>query len=229
MKNNIGIKSYIRLDQAMIDLFLPAKPVGYYADGHWQHWVFYNHDVNEEIKVWLDAHPESWTHIRLLGVGNECVPDPKGAYVAIGISLSEITPKQIRTLLDSRSPFSLVSVSLDMPGYTPTKNPNIYTREDKDFLYVARGIGLEQELPLDLSTVGDVPSDHLFDLRAKEQEFKDSLDGHDFWYDYSDSASVWKAGEARTKDLKQAGMDMGLSRATVDRLYLEKYNELMKR
>lgn len=229
MKNNIGIKAYIRLDQTMIDLFLPAKPVGYCADGHWQHWVFYNHNVNEEMWVWLNNHPESWTHIRLLGVDNQYVPDPKGAYVAIGISLSEITPTQIRTLLDSRSPFSLVSVSLDMPGYTPTKNPNIYTREGTDFLYVERGIGLEPKLPLDLSTVGDVPSDHLFDLRATEQKFKESLDGHDFWYDYSDSAAVWKAGEARAKELKQAGMDMGLSRATVDRLYLEKYNELMKR
>ena len=62
-----------------------------------------------------------------------------------------------------------------------------------------------------------------------EKKFLDSLIGHDFWTDYSDSPSVRRRGDAEMNRLKAEGIEMGLSKADVDRLYTQKANELSKR
>ena len=63
-------------------------------------------------------------------------------------------------------------------------------------------------------------------LNATELAFMESLNGHDFWYGYSDSISVYRAGEARTKDLLDAGVESGLTLARAKELYTKKYKEL---
>lgn len=222
MENNIGIKTFVRVDQAMIDLLLPEVITGHQVEDHWGFWVFNAKTISPKIKEWLACQPsDSWAVVRFTSAYQRLIADPEGTRIAVGVSLSQVTPEQIRQMLDSRKPISIIEVETGLLRYTVTKNPNIYTA-DRDFFYVPRFVG--QGLPEPIKPSVSMRSSNT----ELEQKFKDSLNGHDFWYDYSDSLSVWRAGEARTKDLKDAGIAMGLSRSDVDRLYDEKYKELTK-
>lgn len=225
MINNIRIKTFIRLDQQMIDLLLPKVTVGHHLEKHWMFWTIPVREVTGVLETWLKSQPEdSWARVSYADMFSQLMLDKNGDRIAIGISLSEITPEQIRTLIDSRKAMSFITCTID-ERFIATKNPYIFTDPRKDggisYMYVQNGIGLPQPLPPFESSPLFAPSAEL------EKKFKDSLEGHDFWYDYSDSLSVWKAGEARTKELKDGGVAMGLSRSDVDRLYREKYKELM--
>jgi hypothetical protein len=227
MKNNIGIKTFVRLDQAMIDLLIPHVSVGYHVEKHWAFWVLTPH-ISEEVETWLSLQPEdSYTRVSYTSTFRQLLCDPKSSRIAIGISLSEVTGKQIHQLLSSRKPLSFVSTGLDLSDYIPTKNPLIYNEASQEFFYVSRNIGADATAvtPTPIPQFPTTPPTN----PELAQKFIDSLAGHDFFYDYSDSLAVYKSGKAAEKRLKDEGVAMGISRTEVERLYTEKYKSYLKR
>lgn len=53
MKFLIDVKTFLRADNAMLDLLLPHVSCGYPVKGHWAVWLIPTNKVPEEIKTWL--------------------------------------------------------------------------------------------------------------------------------------------------------------------------------
>ena len=225
MKFLINVKTFLRADDAMLDLLLPHVSGGYPVKGHWAVWLIPTNKVPEEIKTWLQHQPaDAYDTCRYIGFIEglkSCSVNEIGyvTYLAIGVSLSALNREQIQRLIRTKGSLSVIEANVTLPGYDVTKNPNLFTQGSTGFLYTSRYQPMQR-------VITETVSDSNLDL---EQKFLDSLEGHDFWYDYSDSLSVYKAGKARAEDLKRAGCEMGLTGAEVERLYNQKYKELMKR
>lgn len=216
---NTSIKTYLRLDDMMMSTVLPAVSCGYHVQDHWLIWTIPTHQVTPEIKAWLAAQPDTaYAKVRFTGLFDGMVDDAvTGTHLAVGVSLSAASGEMLYTLYSGRQPMSMVQVR-DTSKLSPTKHPLLFTDAKRpEFLYYK----LEPK-----EFVPPVTPQVNAEL---VQKFKESLKGHDFWYAYSDSASVYRNGEATTKRLKDAGVAMGLSREVVDLLYTEMYNELTKR
>lgn len=225
MNNNIRIKCFIRLDQTMMDLLLPKVIVGHHVEKHWMFWTISVRELTGEIGEWLKAQPnDSWARVSYTSMFEQLMLNEQGDRIAIGISLSDISPEQIRMLIDSRKAMSIITCSID-ESYSRTKNPHIYTDPLKNglttYMYVKKGLGLP-ETAKPIIPVYQVPQNLV-------EKFMTSLEGHDFFYDYSDSLAVWKAGKAAEKRLKEEGVAMGIPREEVERLYTEKYKSYLKR
>lgn len=236
---DINIKSFIRLDQTMLDLLLPTVTIGMVVKNHWVYWLIPNKNLTLEHKEWLSAQPDD-CHAKVSFFANltHLCKDENGRYTAIGISLSQVTPSQIRQILDTRKGLGLITSSfiqhnLEDGKFTPSVNEHIFLTKKGDYLYVKTGIG-KPTLPLDLSVEPPAsPSSSPYPSSRPDPElaakFEDLLKGHDFFYEYSDSLSVYKAGKRHEEELKSAGLALGLSRTHVDEIYNAKYQSLMKR
>lgn len=225
MNNNIRIKCFIRLDQTMMDLLLPKVIVGHHVEKHWMFWTIPVRELTGEVAQWLEAQPkDSWARVSYTNMFEQLMLNEQGDRIAIGISLSDISPEQIRMLIDSRKAMSIITCSID-ESYSRTKNPHIYTDPLKNgmttYMYVKKGTGLP-ETAKPIIPVYRAPQDLV-------EKFMASLEGHDFFYEYSDSLSVWKAGKADEQRLKAEGVAMGIPEDEVNRLYDKKYKELTKR
>lgn len=225
MKFLLDIKTFLRADDEMLDLLLPQVTTGYHFKGHWAVWLIPTNVVNNEVKAWMEHQPaDSFATCRYIGFVDglkACNIDETTytTYLAIGVSLSMLTRDQIQRLIRSKGSLSIVEADVTLPGYDATKNPNLFTQGSTGFLYTSRYQPMQR-------VITETVSDSNLDL---EQKFLDSLEGHDFWYEYSDSLSVYKAGKAREEEIKRAGVEMGLANSEVERLYKQKYQELMKR
>ena len=225
MKFLIDVKTFLRADDAMLDLLLPHVSCGYPVKGHWAVWLIPTNKVPDEVKTWLQHQPvDAYDTCRYIGFVDglkSCeVNDPTyTTHLAIGVSLSTLDREQIQRLIRGKGLLSIVEADVSRPGYDVTKNPNLFTQGSTGFLYTSRYQPMQR-------VITETVSDSNLDL---EQKFLDSLEGHDFWYEYSDSLSVYKAGKAREEEIKRAGVEMGLANSEVERLYKQKYQELMKR
>lgn len=215
---NTSIKTYLRLDDMMMSTVLPAVSGGYHVEGHWMIWSILHSKVTPEIEAWLAAQPDNaYAKVRFIGFCDKVVDDASGTHIAVGVSLSTATNEMLYTLYSGKQPMSMVQVR-GTSQLSPTKNPLLFVDKSRpDFLYY-KLTPKEYVLPA-MPQVG----------AELAQKFEDSLKGHDFWYDYSDSYSTWKAGENDMKRLKDAGVEMGLTRTQVDTLYAEVRKKLMKR
>lgn len=226
MKYLLDIKTFIRADDAMLDLLLPQVTTGYHFKDHWAIWLIPTNKVTTEVKEWLGYQPaNSYDTCRYIGFVDglkSCNADETtyATYLAVGVSLSMLTRDQIQRLIRSKGSLSIVEADVTLPGYDATKNPNLFTQGSKGFMYTSRR-------KVEYVKIEVPPPDE--SKMALAQKFLDSLEGHDFWYDYSDSLSVYKAGKARADDLKRAGRELGLTAVEVENLYNQKYKELMKR
>lgn len=236
---DINIKSFIRLDQTMLDLLLPTVKIGMVAENHWVYWLVPNKNLTPELKEWLSAQPDDChAKVSLTSRFTQLCKDEKGRYTAIGISLSQATPSQIRSILDKRKPVGLITSSfiqhnLEDGTLTPTVNEHIFLNKKGDYLYVKTDIG-KPTLPVDLSveppaSTSSLPYPSSRPDPEMAEKFESLLEGHDFFYEYSDSLSVYKAGKRHEEELKSAGLALGLSRKHVDEIYNAKYQSLMKR
>ena len=220
MKFLLDIKTFLRADDAMLDLLLPHVTAGYHFKDHWAIWMIPTENVTDETKEWLSYQPaKSFDTCRYIGFIEgikSCSVNEIGyvTYLAIGVSLSALNREQIQRLIRTKGSLSVIEADVTLPGYDVTKNPNLFTQGSTGFLYTSR---YKAELTL-------APKEESSSDLAKK--FLDSLEGHDFWYDYSDSLSVYKAGKARAEALKRAGCEMGLTGDEVERLYNQKYKEL---
>lgn len=216
---NTSIKTYLRLDDMMMSTVLPVVTCGYHVQDHWLIWTIPTNQVTPELKVWLDAQPDTaYAKVRFMGFLDGLVDDAvTGTHIAVGVSLSTASDEMLYMLYSCSQPMSMVHVR-DTSKLSPTKHPLLFTDAKRpEFLYYK--LEPQEYVP---PVTPQVNSELV-------QMFKDSLKDHDFWYAYSDSNSVWKSGEADMKRLKDAGVEMGLTRTQVDTLYNEVYKELMKR
>ena len=229
MKFLLDIKTFLRADDEMLDLLLPQVTTGYHFKEHWAVWLIPTNVVSNEVKAWMEHQPaDSFATCRYIGFVDglkACNIDETAytTYLAIGVSLSMLTRDQIQRLIRSKGSLSIIEANIEIGDYTSTKNPNLFTQGSAGFMYTPRFKSLTAALADAIAPLVDESK------LALNQKFLDSLEGHDFWYDYSDSLSVYKAGKARAEDLKRAGRELGLTGAEVEQLYNQKYKELMKR
>ncbi len=221
---DVGIKTFVRLDENVMDVLFPHVTLTKHVKDHWVYWMLPTEKVTPQIKDWLDHQGASaWTTTKFIGVDflvqhNE--PTDAYTYLTIGISLSGVTEQQVARMLNDRRSFSIVPCDLAFGDFNETKSPLLFTKGDANFLYAQRIVKPIEEL---IAHLRRPPNLEL------EKKFLDSLIGHDFWTDYSDSPSVRRRGDAEMNRLKAEGIEMGLSKADVDRLYTQKANELSKR
>lgn len=221
---DVGIKTFVRLDENVMDVLFPHVTLTKHVKDHWVYWMLPTEKVTPQIKDWLDHQGASaWTTTKFIGVDflvqhNE--PTDAYTYLTIGISLSGVTEQQVARMLNDRRSFSIVPCDLAFGDFNETKPPLLFTKGDANFLYAQRIVKPIEEL---IAHLRRPPNLEL------EKKFLDSLIGHDFWTDYSDSPSVRRRGDAEMNRLKAEGIEMGLSKADVDRLYTQKANELSKR
>ena len=57
MKFLINVKTFLRADDAMMDLLLPHVSCGYPVKGHWAVWLIPTNKVPDEVKTWLQHQP----------------------------------------------------------------------------------------------------------------------------------------------------------------------------
>ena len=221
---DVGIKTFVRLDENVMDVLFPHVTLTKHVKDHWVYWMLPTEKVTPQIKDWLDHQGASaWTTTKFIGVDFlvHCVePTDAYTYLTIGISLSGVTEQQVARMLNDRRSFSIVPCDLAFGDFNETKSPLLFTKGDANFLYAQRIVKPIEEL---IAHLRRPPNLEL------EKKFLDSLIGHDFWTDYSDSPSVRRRGDAEMNRLKAEGIEMGLSKADVDRLYTQKANELSKR
>ena len=221
---DVGIKTFVRLDENVMDVLFPHVTLTKHVKDHWVYWMLPTEKVTPQIKDWLDHQGASaWTTTKFIGVDflvqhNE--PTDAYTYLTIGISLSGVTEQQVARMLNDRRSFSIVPCDLAFGDFNETKSPLLFTKGDANFLYAQRIVKPIEEL---IAHLRRPPNLEL------EKKFLDSLIGHDFWTDYSDIPSVRRRGDAEMNRLKAEGIEMGLSKADVDRLYTQKANELSKR
>lgn len=224
MKFLIDVKTFLRADNAMLDLLLPHVSCGYPVKGHWAVWLIPTNKVPDEVKTWLQHQPiDAYDTCRYIGFVDglkSCeVTDPVyTTHLAIGVSLSALDREQIQRLIRGKGSLSIVEADVSLPGYDVTKNPNLFTQGTTGFLYTPRYKSTQ-------TAVTETESESKLVLK---QKFIDSLKGHDFFYEYSGSLSVYRAGKAHEEKLKLEGCAMGLSKPEVDRLYAQAYKARLK-
>ena len=179
-------------------------------EGKWlQVGMRYDTHLNHRIMSWLAVQERSaYYH----GVDDR---------IMIGVSLSKLDFSQLEYLGRSKiirviSPinrnYANAVANPSQPLLAVVPNSGIFYLETKAFDKKMEELAAARKSPEQLN--------------ATELAFMESLNGHDFWYGYSDSISVYRAGEARAKDLLDAGVESGLTLARAKELYTKKYKEL---
>lgn len=217
--STLGITTFLRINQEMVDILLPhLVAVIPYKELHC-HWLFNIDNTNTKLIDWLMAQSgES------IGIGSvntttlslEEAANPK--YAVVGISYSTLTTEML-TKIVSRTNSRMTDVhDFKYLNYAvKTRNPLLmWCRERKQYYYESQN-PMYDKFKTKTS------------LSELEQKFISSLAGHDFFYEYSDSLNVYKAGKRREAELKEAGVKMGLTHNQVDVLYNAEYKRLAKR
>ena len=205
-----SIRTYIRLNAELIELLKANIVTSIVIEGKWLQ-LGMRHDtyLDQRIMTWLEAQSPSAYY--------------RGAddRIMIGVSLSQLDFSQLEYLGRSKiiraiSPinrnYANAVANPSQPLLAVVPNSGIFYLETKAFDKKMEELAAARKSP--------------DQLNATELAFMESLNGHDFWYDYSDSISVYRAGEARTKDLLDAGVESGLTLARAKELYTKKYKEL---
>ena len=208
-----SIRTYIRLNAELIELLKTNIVTSIVIEGKWlQLGMCHDTYLDQRIMTWLEAQSPSAYY--------------RGAddRIMIGVSLSQLDFSQLEYLGRSKiirviSPinrnYANAVANPSQPLLAVVPNSGIFYLETKAF-----------DKKMEELAAARKSSDQ---LNATELAFMESLNGHDFWTDYSDSPSVRRRGDAEMNRLKAEGIEMGLSKADVDRLYTQKANELSKR
>ena len=208
-----SIRTYIRLNAELIELLKANIVTSIVIEGKWlQLGMCHDTYLDQRIMTWLEAQSPSAYY--------------RGAddRIMIGVSLSQLDFSQLEYLGRSKiiraiSPinrnYANAVANPSQPLLAVVPNSGIFYLETKAF-----------DKKMEELAAARKSSDQ---LNATELAFMESLNGHDFWTDYSDSPSVRRRGDAEMNRLKAEGIEMGLSKADVDRLYTQKANELSKR
>ena len=208
-----SIRTYIRLNAELIELLKTNIVTSIVIEGKWlQLGMCHDTYLDQRIMTWLEAQSPSAYY--------------RGAddRIMIGVSLSQLDFSQLEYLGRSKiirviSPinrnYANAVANPSQPLLAVVPNSGIFYLETKAF-----------DKKMEELAAARKSSDQ---LNVTELAFMESLNGHDFWTDYSDSPSVRRRGDAEMNRLKAEGIEMGLSKADVDRLYTQKANELSKR
>lgn len=219
MKIDINVKTFLRLDEATINLLLPSVKLGYVVKEHWMVWLIPTNAIPVDVQQWLDhQEPDSHAVCYYKGMDWLCSPDvgnSKYTYVAIGVSLSQVSYEQIRDIQRGPGVFPIVQ-RICVDGLKPTRNPRLYTDPNKSgFLYSQR----QSVKPRPVASTA---------LPAEYVEFLELLVGFDHWYSYSDSAVVYRNGEARRRELEHKARVMGLTELQIKRAFTESREARLK-
>lgn len=220
MKIDINVKTFLRLDEATINLLLPSVKLGYVVKEHWMVWLIPTSAMPVDVQQWLDhQEPDSHDHCIHKDMNRLGTVDDKdrnyNTYVGIGVSLSQVSHDQIRDIQRGQGAFPLIPRDC-VDGLKPTRNPRLYTDPNKpEFVYFKKQPVKEKPVVSK-------------ELPAEYHTFIDMLNGFDHWYSYSDSIAVYKNGEARRQELERKARDMGLTDAQVKLAFTESREARLK-
>lgn len=208
MTKVVDIKTFYRPDNGLIELLNKRLYAVHDIQGHRFTAVFL--DGDHDVATFCANHDHVIGDFSYNDVMGHAKHNYKGLsrYVFVGISLKEISGKQYG-MLNKRNPnvFAAGMFNGINPLAIKTNNPNLY-------IWGGNYVWAE---PLKSEVL---PSGELLDLHnTQELEFVKSLEGFDFWYSYSDSLSVYRAGEARQKEIIEKGVGLGLTKKRAEELY----------
>lgn len=217
INNTSNIKTFIRLDTQLLDLMLKHINTAVVVGDHWIIATLKYTATNAvDVQAWLATQPADCHGVTQT---KQCRDR-----IIVGFSLSKLGYDDLYRLAktDTCKIMRHRTHQYNLKSFKPTANPYILLNESETYFYMVQRpepevTQLPVEMPADISSTNLLPV---------EKQFMDSLEGHDFWYSYSDSLSVYKAGEYRRQLLICDGVKLGLTQRRVVELYNLKYKQL---
>lgn len=122
--------------------------------------------------------------------------------IDIGVSLSQMTEERFRRLVEQSvqrnfSHYIGLVTSLNN-NHKPTKVKGLYTNADKSYVWLIKR-----------------------DRTVAEQKYAELLKGFDFYYQYSDSFSVYKNAKAKLDVIEAEGFKLGLTLDKMNQIFQE--------
>lgn len=145
--------------------------------------------------------------------------------IVIGLSISTLDEKELAEAVNVGLVF-LMPPLLERSAIAHATNHNVFYFEKISQLFVRRTNVAKVSTPQEVDSC-PVPNMNT-DTTELEKKFVESLTGHDFWYEYSDSSSVYHAGRNRHEALIQEGVNTGLTRKRCEELYSQTYQSKSK-
>lgn len=217
INNTSNIKTFIRLDTQLLDLMLKHINTAVVVGDHWIIATLkYTATNAADVQAWLAAQPADCHGMTQPQYGRD--------RIIVGFSLSKLGYDDLYRLAKTNTCKIMKhrTHQYNLKSYKPTANPFLLLNESETYFYMVKRHEPEViQLPVEIPE--DIPSTNLLPV---EKQFMDSLEGHDFWYSYSDSLSVYKAGEHRREILICNGVKLGLTQRRVVELYNLKYKQL---
>ena len=208
-----SIRTYIRLNAELIELLKANIVTSIVIEGKWlQLGMSYDTYRDHRIMSWLE------------------VQDPTAYYrgaddrIMIGVSLSQLDFSQLEYLGRSKIIRVISPINRNYADAVPNPSQPLLAVVPNSGIFYLETKAFDKKMEA-LAAVRKSPEQ----LNATELAFMESLKGHDFFYAYSDSLSVFKAGEARSKALIDAGVESGLTLERANELYAMKYKKLAGR
>lgn len=231
-----NIKTFVRINDDIIEMIKNAEgKIERYRNSigkpHWALVSFLKDNVNDELRTFIKNNEgchaylhnaRSWVNPMWLE-GEEGNDD-----LFIGISMSSLTEQQSNSLIGIRGIHEINEV------YAVEKvAEGLYGISLDSFGVIPKQIS-PQDLPLHctMATKG-ANSPTIFMEKEKEQTttvndkeitFKSWVEKLDLFYEYSDSLSVFKAGQKRLNDTIEKGIsELGLTKAQCDKFVADVY------
>ena len=216
---NLKIKNFIRIDASIISMIKDngGRIERYLGDNTKPHWAivsFYRDNINKEILDFVKANEGCHTYLynARSWLNPMWMEGKEGDDIFIGISMSTLTEELSDSLIGVRG---IVPISEDFAVEKVAEN--LYAVAVDLF-----GVVRKSSLPIDLSSHNvAAPTVQISD---NESIFKSWLEKLDLFYEYSDSMSVFKAGQKRLNDTIEKGInELGLTKAQCDKFVSEVY------
>lgn len=200
------IKTFLRVDDNLLNLLTPVLSHGVNLEGHYAVWMVPRYRIAPEVMEWLSVQPSNSTTLCNWGI----------ELIGIGISYSTLTAEQLaKYIWPNLSRLGIVEVNkIDMAQYSPTKNPYLWREMGKEFMYIERII----TAPPPVAVSAD---------DAASETFTQLLAGFDHWYSFSDSHRVYKRGEERRAELVAEGQRLGLTKDQIERIFTQERRKIL--
>lgn len=218
--SKLKISSFLRVDDNMLEIVLPHVAFAYPHKGHRAIWAIPIDVKSPGLIAWLNAQDvDSFAGGFYIPMDNgTLIPAATTAtHIGLGVSYSQLDINQIKRIA-VKSAMRIIDTA--------------------DFQYVEHAVATDNPLlrlnmarrmyyyETNKTAIKPNARKHIHSkLSRREAEFIDSLTGHDFFYEYSDSIEVYRSGKRHEEILKEAGIKMGLTHERVNELYKLAYRE----
>lgn len=202
------IRTYYRPDNTMLRMLALYGMSIKHIDGH--HCVIRCHD-NDLTRHFVKNNKDGCEIVEM-----EVLPFPKYYVIDVGVSLSQFTVREFTALNNSKLSTAFQFANLDVRPWNDNKSlREILDATAVDGLYIAPS---KTAYMWHDGTTAEKYTD-------TEMKFIKLLDGFDFWYSYSDDASVYRAWNNKWKNICSEGEKLGLSDSRMNSIFKDLSNQ----